>query len=71
MRTIVGRAAAFGEANIFCFALETDRRAGLQLTESMCQFLTLGLQQRETHSDSAGVWAVRLSQSGRYVALLL
>ena len=35
--TIVVRAAASGEANVFCSAFETDRHAGLQLRESMCQ----------------------------------
>jgi hypothetical protein len=34
--TIAERPAASSEANIFCSAFETDRHAGLQLTESMC-----------------------------------
>jgi hypothetical protein len=34
--TIVVRPAAYGEANSFCSAFETDRHAGLHSTESMC-----------------------------------
>jgi hypothetical protein len=38
--TIAVCPAASGEANIFCSAFETDRHAGLQLTESMCHLQT-------------------------------